>query len=443
MSTLIIYLPLEAAVADTEFEFAITPDGVGISERGRALAPALPLLAGADRIAVAPARSMSWHRVTLPDGLSANSSRLRAVLDGLLEDQLLDEPGRLHFALPPTLHTGEPQWVAACDRRWLAMAYQSLEAAGRQVSRVVPEWGPPGHSLRLHVSGEADDPQLLVCGESGVSLMPLAGASIAALWPGAQSQADQEKSVGDEPRAPAGQAGEGVGLPLAPAVLTSVSAEPGLVDLASHALGCPVLSLTREERWLRAITSPWDLSKRLHMRRRANRARLEWLRAPRWRPARWAALALVGLNLAGLNALAWVDRQQQGAKQNWMAQTLRRSFPQTGAVLDPPAQMARQVQLLAEAGAVPQAGDLDVMLGALSQTLPPGQSLQSLEFNAGQLRLRGLVLPPAQAATLSSQLQARGYLLSTDASGALMRPLPPASPLSSSKNPGASSATKP
>lgn len=430
MSTLLIYLPLEAAVADTEFDYAITADGVVISERGRASADALPTVPGAERVAVAPARALSWHRVTLPEGVGAGSSRLRAVLDGLLEDQLLDEPDRMHFALPPTLLAGESQWVAACDRRWLAMAYQRLQAAGRQVSRVVPEWGPPGHSLRLHVSGQADEPQLLVCGESGVSLMPLAGVSLEALT----ALSSDAPHASDVPRMTS-TTGLPQGIPAEPAASVaapsfSVSAEPALVDLASLALGCPVLPLTREEHWLRAIASPWDVAKRLPMRRRANRAQMEWLRAPRWRSARWAAMALLGLNLLGLNALAWVDRRQQHAKQEAMAQTLKRNFSQVTAVVDAPAQMARQVQRLAEASAQPQPGDLDVMLGVLAQSLPPGQSLNGIEFNNGQLRLRGLTLPTVQVASLSSQLRTRGYALSTDTAGAWMQPaaVAPAAP---------------
>lgn len=448
MSTLLIYLPLEAAVADTEFDYAITPDGVVISEQGRASVDVLPPVPGAERVAIAPARALSWHRITLPEGMGAGSGRLRAVLEGLLEDQLLDEPGRMHFALPPTLLAGEPQWVAACDRRWLAMAYQRLQAAGRQVSRVVPEWGPPGHSLRLHVSGEADDPQLLVCGESGVSQMPLAGVSLAALTelggdpsgvpPVQPAQPVPEGATQAEP-APDPAAAASVALPS-----LSVSAEPALVDLTSHALGCPVLPLTREERWLRAMASPWDLAKRLQMRKRANRTQLEWLRAPRWRAARWAALAVLGLNLVGLNALAWVDRHQQNAAQDWMAQTLRRHFPQVPVAVDVPAQMARQVQLLAEASAQPLPGDLDVMLGVLAQSLPPGQNLQGIEFANGQLRLRGLTLPAAQAASLTSQLQSLGYTFSADATGALMRPVPSrASSAATAATGGANRAARP
>ena len=135
----------------------------------------------------------------------------------------------------------------------------------------------------------------------------------------------------------------------------------------------------------------------------------------------------------GLNALAWVDRQQQHAKQDWIAQTLRRHFPQVPAVVDAPAQMAQQVQLLAEASAQPQAGDLDVMLGALSQSLPSGQSLQTLEFSPGQLRLRGPTLSAAQLSAASRQLQARGYALSADGTGWLMRTLNSVGPAKRSK----------
>jgi hypothetical protein len=38
----------------------------------------------------------------------------------------------------------------------------------------------------------------------------------------------------------------------------------------------------------------------------ANRGKLEWLQAPRWRLARWAVVLLMAVNLLGLNALAWL-----------------------------------------------------------------------------------------------------------------------------------------
>jgi general secretion pathway protein L len=85
------------------------------------------------------------------------------VLDGLLEDKLLDDLDLLHVVLPPTFQTGTVLWVAVCDRRWLAMAVQGLASAKRPVSRVVPEWGPSAAPLRMHVTGTVEAPQLVIC----------------------------------------------------------------------------------------------------------------------------------------------------------------------------------------------------------------------------------------------------------------------------------------
>ena len=55
------------------------------------------------------------------------------MLEGLLEDQLLDEPEALHFALQPQARGGGPLWVATCDRAWLRAALQVLESAQRDM----------------------------------------------------------------------------------------------------------------------------------------------------------------------------------------------------------------------------------------------------------------------------------------------------------------------
>lgn len=69
---------------------------------------------GDEVVAVAPARALSWHQVELPQGVSTSSTRLRAVLEGLLEERLLDDAENLHFALEPTIDPGLPFWVAVC-----------------------------------------------------------------------------------------------------------------------------------------------------------------------------------------------------------------------------------------------------------------------------------------------------------------------------------------
>ena len=389
MSTLLISLPLEAVSAQTEFDFVVTDDGVSVAQTGRVRAEALPLLGklGDVCIATAPQRALSWHSVTLPDGVTPGSTRMRAVLDGLLEDKLLDDTSLLHFVLPPILQPGMLQWVAVCDRRWLAMAVQGLEAAQRPVSRVVPEWGPPAAPLQLHVTGTAADPQLVVCGGSGVGMFPLNTAVLEGL-----------------------------------VSTDKVSAEPALVALASQILQQPVAPLSHAERMLQVIDSPWDLSKRLQMRNLADRGQLGWLRAPRWRLARWAAIGVISVNLLGLNTLAWVAQHQLAGQHEAMQQVLTQSFPNLKIIVDVPLQMAREVRLLEQARAAPNAADLDVMLGALSRALPAGQTLKGMDYANGQLRVVGLELTTKEASSLRAGLTVLGYSANRDGANWLVQP---------------------
>jgi general secretion pathway protein L len=390
MSTLIISLPPEATTTQTEFNFVVTEDGVSAVQTGRARAEALPLLdkPGDVCIATAPLRALSWHSVTVPEGVAVGSARLRAVLIGLLEDKLLDDPDRLHFALAPTFQPGTAQWIAVCDRRWLAMAVQGLEAAHRPVVRVVPEWGPPTAPSHLHVFGTAKEPQGVLCVDSGVGVFPLSAELLEGFLP-----------------------------------TDTVSAELALLALASQVLQRPVTPLSQAERMVQVSRSAWDVAKRLQKRNMANRGKLEWLQAPRWRLARWAAVLLMGVNLLGLNALAWVDQYQLAAKKKAMQSVLTGSFPNVKTVIDAPVQMAREVRLLEQARAAASAVDLDVMLGVLSRTLPAGQTLQGLNYANGQLRMTGLELSADEARALTTSLQAQGYNASRDGVTWLMQPV--------------------
>jgi general secretion pathway protein L len=202
----------------------------------------------------------------------------------------------------------------------------------------------------------------------------------------------------------------------------NISAEPALVELAGQILQQPVKPLSKAERMIQTIHSSWDLSKRLQMRNLANRGPLEWLKAPRWRSARWAALTLVGVNLLGLNALAWLDEHQLSAKRQAMQKIGVSTFPNMNAILDAPVQMKREVSFLEHAQAAPVANDLDVMLGALSQTMPAGQTLKGVDYTNGQLRVMGLDLNTSEASALSIGLKAHGYSATRDGVNWLMQP---------------------
>ncbi len=394
MSLLIIALP-QAHYTDQPLDFMLLADG-DVVEAGQAAASALPRVQ--DRahevVALVPPRALSWHAVQLPPGVGAQSPRLSAVLEGLLEDELLDPPAELHLCLAgeSLALDGGQTWVAACERRWLAMAVQGLEAAGCPPTRVLPEWGPPGE-LRVHVLGTAEHMDMVLCGPRSISLLPLD--------PEVLSWAQHEVE---------GQA-------------LALSAEPDLVDCAQAPLQRPVQAWRRSERWAAAARPRWDLSRGLQMRRRAQRSALEWLQAPRWRDARWAAGGLLVVNLLGFNALAWSQNMHLQTRRAQLQQMLQQTFAQAQPTTseDAPRQMRRALERLRAASAQPIASDLPVMLSAVLPTLPAGHSPQALDYVDGQLRLKGLDLSAAALQALVGPMKARGYSLTLQGADLLVR----------------------
>lgn len=232
MSQLIIALP-QAHFLNQDppsLDFVLLAEGE-VVEAGRAVPTQLPRIKDAahEVVGLAPARALSWHAVQLPPGVGAQSPRLRAVLDGLLEDQLLDAPADLHLVLAGDTRgsTDDSRWVAACERRWLAMAVQGLEAAGCKLSRVLPEWGPPGPA-RVHVTGTPEHLQLLLCS------------------PQSCAQMDFQAELLDW-AAPEGSA-------------TRLSTEPELLGALQALSPQPAQALPRSERWAAAAVPRWDLA---------------------------------------------------------------------------------------------------------------------------------------------------------------------------------------
>ncbi len=419
MSQLIIALPLEALTAETVLTFVLVVDGQAV-EAGECLPAQLPHpdLPGHENIALAPVRALSWHQVTLPEGVGQGSPRLKAVLDGLLEDQLLDEPAQLHFALAPAPGgPGRPQWVAACERRWLAMAVQGLAAVGRPLARVLPEWGPPG-AQRLHVTGHTAAPTVVACSPLSISVLALTPETLAWVLPSEHAL----PGVGDVTE----DAERNDALPADEPVPVQLSAEPELVALAEQQLHRPVQAWPLHQRWQAAAHAPWDLARGLLMRKRAQRPGIEWLRAPRWRLARQAVLSLLLVNVIGLNALAWQQERQLAQGRADIQRVLLQTFPNVRTVIDAPAQMQREVQRLALATAAPMPTDLDAMLSALQGALqdagnaaPP--AIGSLNYRAGELRVTVLDLPAAQRAEVMQRLRRLGYPTSQEADTLVMK----------------------
>lgn len=419
MSALIVYLPPAAPGANPDYRYAQTRDGQAVFAHGSASAATLPATGvGQDVVAIVPGRMLSWHVVDLPKGtLNGGATRLRAVLEGLLEDRLLDEPQNLHFALAPqasphalpqassggTSNTppSSPNtyWVGVCDKAWLRAALAPLEAAARPVSRIVPEFAPvltaatDGAEDSLHALGEPGDAWLVHAHALGVSVLPLLPVV----------------------------AQELMARPTRPTVL----AEPAVAALANHLFQNQVMLQQAPERWVLALQSPWaawdlaqfDLAN--SGRQRTLKKISDWgsdlLRAPRWRAARWGAALLIAANLVGLNAWAWKEKSALAQRRGDVQAVLTQTFPQVKVVIDAPVQMSREVALLRQAAGAASRQDLENLLTAVGSVAPPATATTTLtdfsqvDYSEGELRLKGPSVKDGRVQDLVPRLQAVGY----------------------------------
>lgn len=402
MSTLIVVLPLDTPGAATPLEYVLSADGRTVTSHAQAVAALLP--AARETVAVVPAQLLSWHRVELPKGSlsrgAAGTPRLRALLEGLLEDRLLDEPASLHFALETGAQAQAPAWVASCGRAWLRACLELLESARRPAARIVPEITPGEEQIQ--VIGAPEAPWLAYSGARGVSVLPLSAAALD--WALAQTGAPDEAAL---------------------------LAEPPLVQQVEGLSRRQVALRSGAERWLLASASSWDLAQfdlTSSDRRRAMQTALRRFgavaRGRPWRAARWGLGLLVAAHLIGVNAWAWKESTQLADKRAAVRGVLTGSFPSVRVVVDAPTQMAREVDLLRQSAGAYSQRDLEAMLGALGTALPPDQSLQGIEFGNGEARLLGIATDPDATAALNGKLRAHGLVAQGDGDRLVLRPLP-------------------
>jgi general secretion pathway protein L len=348
----------------------------------------------ADTIVVIPAAALSWHQVRLPPGLLApngqprNPAKLRAVIEGLLEDQLLEEPAQLHFALQGRMRAGTPVWIAVCQRNWLKNVLQALSEAGHTVRRIVPEWAPVMEDeapSAVWLTGDADAAQLVWTDPAGVHLRRLSAGRV-------------------NPN------GTPEGWPKDRAVL----AEPGCAALAETWLHREATVQHRAQRLQQCAGTDWNLaqaefaSRNAWIRRAADAASSLW-RTPAWRPARWAFAVLCGIQVLGLNAQAWQARQAVAAQRSAIQGVLLSTFPNTPVVIDAPLQMQRAVDALGQASGQAQAQDLERMLELIGSLVQPGPLPQTVDFAAGELRLSPWTADATATQHLRDGFQARAY----------------------------------
>ena len=394
MRTLIVQLPLGPPSLGMAYPHALVQTDTPTSAVVRQWATA-SLLPATDRqtevVALLPAFALSWHHVDLPAGLHKQPARLKAALEGLLEEHVLDETGALHMALAPDWKQSAQPWVAVCDRQWLRGHLQALEAAGLTVHRIVPELAPISGPLRLHALGD---------NEQGWLWFSQAGRGV---W-GLPLQAVPPN-------------GEGLWASEEERTQTDVQAEPAMVAATSQRLGVQTRLMAPNEHWFAALASDWDLAQFEFQANTHSRRLKTWQRGVNqfwhhsaWRPVRWGLALVLASQLLGLNAWAWKTRASWQVQQKSWTHVLQESFPQTRVVVDAPLQMAREVARLRQGSGQLTAGDLEAMLGTLGQALPTGMTApRQWRYQPGQLQLQNLELSASQQEALRQSLSIKGY----------------------------------
>jgi general secretion pathway protein L len=398
MSTLIVTLPSSLPTPTTLCSTVLTQDGQTVSRQTEAPLSLWPDLPDGEIVAIVPACQLSWHRLDLPKGTlqrgffqEGSASRLRSVIDGLIEDRLLEDTEQLHFAMEPNAQAGTPTWVAACNRAWLNAWMLALEQAGKVVARIVPEMSPVATgavgAAPLYITGTPDSAQLLWSNAAGVNILPLSSASVALILGGTEASNPPD-----------------------------VVAEPAVATLAEQYFTGRVALQTNPQRALASAGSAWDLAQfeLLRSRRTRTQNRLSsWgkslLKAPQWKPARWAAAALVIVNLAGLQAWAWKEQSALNAKRLAVRDVLTSTFPEVRVVVDAPLQMERSLATLQRQNGATSSVDMEEMLGRLQAVAPEITAPIAIEFVAGTLRLKLPATNGIDIAGVNARMQAYGY----------------------------------
>ena len=421
MTTLIITLPPAGPDVVALYDYVLSTDGLTPSAHAGVALALLPSTHD-EVVALVPAQALSWHQVKLPAGsvpraLSGEraSARLRTILEGVLEDQLLDEPAQLHLALQPQATSDAWVWVAVCDRVWLKAALSALAQAGLAVDRIVPEFTPQALADSLVVTGDADHPCVAGLQHRPATTDEPTGAVVSGGLMAGALNAQALVWLGESADAQGAQQ-----------VRPRVVAEPAVAALAESWFKRPVTLQQRAERVLQAAQSPWDLAQ--FDLAHANRDR-RWasvtnamnslLHATQWRPARIALVLGVLVNLIGLNAWALREQTTLNAKRQAVNAVFLETFPKVPVVVDAPLQMAREVAALQRATGGVAGTDMESMLASFAAVAPAGYALMSIEFVATELRLQGpdlgdpsVVVARLKASGLRATRQGEQWLLS-------------------------------
>ncbi|VBW47006.1 general secretion pathway protein L [Burkholderia pseudomallei] len=404
MSTLIVLLPpREPAVPLQEWQWPELPfalvDKSGHTQRaGRAALALLPQ--AATTVLIVAARDLLMLEQALPP---LKGPRLKQALPNIIEDQLIQDPQGCHIAVDPAALDGGRRVLAVIDRAWFKFIVDAFTAAGHRHLRAVPVTRCLPPATRRDAAAAAETEAV-----ADVALDRPAGHAAAADAPGsghagatANAPAPAESIVAvalglaATERAPAAPVSSAVatlealanGTPLELYELGEPGAEPQLASvrplddkrLLPGAAIWPFDALVR-----RALDSRFDLCQFEFEFApwRFDRATFMRLRLPLALAATTLAIAVIGAN-----AHWWKLSRERDALAAQITETLLSTFPKTTTVLDPAAQMTRQLDRLRIAAGELSPNDFLSLASGLARSLGPlpPNGIASLDYHDRRL----------------------------------------------------------
>ncbi|MCL4669568.1 type II secretion system protein GspL [Burkholderia pseudomallei] len=413
MSTLIVLLPpREPAVPLQEWQWPELPfalvDKSGHTQRaGRAALALLPQ--AATTVLIVAARDLLMLEQALPP---LKGPRLKQALPNIIEDQLIQDPQGCHIAVDPAALDGGRRVLAVIDRAWFKFIVDAFTAAGHRHLRAVPVTRclPPATRRDAAAAAEteavadvaldrpaehaaaADAPG---SGHAGATAnAPAPAESIVAVALGLAAT-ERAPSLAEEPAAL---------LPQAPSAVATLEALANGTPLELYELGEPgaepqlasVRPLDDKRLLPGAAIWPFDALVRRALDSRFDLCQFEFEFAP-WRFDRATfmrlrlPLALAATTLAiaviGANAHWWKLSRERDALAAQITETLLSTFPKTTTVLDPAAQMTRQLDRLRIAAGELSPNDFLSLASGLARSLGPlpPNGIASLDYHDRRL----------------------------------------------------------
>jgi general secretion pathway protein L len=378
LTTLYISYPARAAANDAgaaqSCAFALVGDGGNVAQQGvGALSKLADLVAGARKVVLLLAASdVTLLRVAVPP---LSGARLKAALP---------DPAECVLAIGPAQPGVAERTVAVVQRAWLEVLVRALVAQGaRSISAL------PGQlCLPLAPGGVS---AALLHDEAGLELT-LRAAQYEGMGLTLPAQAD---SALHTLRALAGEA---------PVTLYVPAAQRAQYDALVADIAGVVL---QEDNWVHRIAAAQGVQLDLA----SGLGAASGARAREWRRWRWPlriALLAVLVNIVGLN-VEWLRMKREAdAVRQSMTQIFRAAYPNEKVILDPAAQMRKNIAR-AKAASGEMAGDeftaLAAALGEALQILPRRDIVAGLEYRDRTLTVR--LKPDSVDAAALAQVQAQ------------------------------------